>query len=730
MPRRKNPSGGANSDRPPSRARPILPRPPGVPHGTPYPSLQPPPDDNGGDDDDSLVPSSTPAPSPAAAAWATSHPAPSPATDAWATSQYIESLEFTVTILAPNGSNPDWFKPDGEVPASDDDQNASPQEDSEVPLDDDPTAFGTLVPTYQGTRFELDVSALRQASKNCTIGIGFVKANAKLKVGLHTIEAGSCKAVLLERGTNRRSFWQAMAETSPRAFRLAYDLLDRHGHLQASYHQNDFHRGSGLWGPELGRGHILIFEDITLLEVIRGKGARVGQKLVAAVMEKVGAVLVTDEKQGQQPDHAPFYAFIKPDSSAGLGETLDAPGIPTAPESINAPGLERFWHSSGFTRVGSSPWSACAGGAPSIQPDPASPPDWSPPTPQLHHLPRPDTADKCFSDLFKPKLSESEDHGLDEMMIIGYKGGAPLNTTWFITLEDGTKIPYPAAADLVVPSGIRRLQAEPQLATAVNNFGLTPRQYLINNPVWSWADSNGNNVLHIAALTSRPETTADIMAIRPELSAMQNNHGYTPLGALRRQLDLQRRWPVWFDRGLAPARFEGFSEATMRCIALLTSGLPPYDELAPLEQLRLKYGCTCGLCEGGYLSPRTRKVFLKHAKSFLAVMAGSEWMKEWNREVPLIGVLPCHTAEMMIMICLEDKARIPDVVTVKAEWQHDGCGQGGDIERPIRRVGAKMLSNASDSGDLPQEGEWPRCANDYDFGLVADLLGYGWDATL
>jgi hypothetical protein len=434
------------------------------------------------------------------------------------------------------------------------------------------TNFGTITPTCQGFGFELDVSALRQAHNNYgSVSLGYINASAIFNFGNHPVEVATCKAALIQRGSERYSFWHRMVETSPRAFRLAFDLLDAHGFLLPEYHKNTYHRGSGRWGPELGHGHILLFEEISVGEPLRGHG--IGKNIVAAVLKKVRTALANmplPPAEHQAPaSHAPFYAFAKPDASGGLGAVLDAPGTAPTPDNKNVPALERFWRSSGFTRVGSSPWFAYAGSPSPTQPNTTPPPDWSPPEPQKQQTPKPELVERCFSDLFAVTGTENRSPPeLDRLMMLAYGGGAPINTPWVL---QGAAAPATLTTDnLGVPSGMRLLEEHrvPAFAAARNHYGLTPRQALRDNPAWSWKDGNGNNVLHIAALTERPEMIHDIMTVMPELAVERNCQGFTPLEALQRQLHLVRTWPfIKRGVGLVPGRFLGLTLPAIQCIA-------------------------------------------------------------------------------------------------------------------------------------------------------------------
>ena len=58
--------------------------------------------------------------------------------------------------------------------------------------------------------------------------------------------------------------------------------------------------------------------------------------------------------------------------------------------------------------------------------------------------------------------------------------------------------------------------------------------------------------------------------------------------------------------------FSGFDPGTISCLTLLKGH--EAKQLSPAEISRLKYGCTCGSCVGGFLSLRMRETLLRTAE--------------------------------------------------------------------------------------------------------------------
>jgi len=126
---------------------------------------------------------------------------------------------------------------------------------------------------------------------------------------------------------------------------------------------------------------------------------------------------------------------------------------------------------------------------------------------------------------------------------------------------------------------------------------------------WQRVDRSGNNVLHITASLGKHRTVQWLMQNidgLEKLSLAHNCIGYTPLELLQAQLEISRVQKVpmhlhWGEAYVADS-FTGFPSADIACIASLYHT----HHLTRDEFLQAKYGCTCGLCLEGYLSPRMR----------------------------------------------------------------------------------------------------------------------------
>ena len=92
------------------------------------------------------------------------------------------------------------------------------------------------------------------------------------------------------------------------------------------------------------------------------------------------------------------------------------------------------------------------------------------------------------------------------------------------------------------------------------------------------------------------------MLRNPNLLSRRNAEGNTPLEALETSMERMRTIHEYmFVRRDVSDLFRGFNNGTISTLALL-KGLVP-DQMSEAELSCLKFGCTCGSCLGGFLSP-------------------------------------------------------------------------------------------------------------------------------
>ncbi|KAH1922578.1 hypothetical protein KXV48_005635 [Aspergillus fumigatus] len=127
-----------------------------------------------------------------------------------------------------------------------------------------------------------------------------------------------------------------------------------------------------------------------------------------------------------------------------------------------------------------------------------------------------------------------------------------------------------------------------------------------DDPRWKLTDADGNTVLHFAATKTRPISVQWILSRTTELLHQRNNDGETPLDALLAKLENIRTTDYYnLEAEDVSDYFSGFSDAAVSCLMSLNGSNEGTDD----EWQRLKYGCTCGRCISGFLSPRMRSAF-------------------------------------------------------------------------------------------------------------------------
>lgn len=132
---------------------------------------------------------------------------------------------------------------------------------------------------------------------------------------------------------------------------------------------------------------------------------------------------------------------------------------------------------------------------------------------------------------------------------------------------------------------------------------------------WARVDHRKENVLHVAARRRNSESVKWLMEKSgrgEELALARNISGYTPLETLQDLLETARtQTDLMGMRINISDEFCGFPSVALSCLSSLLR--LDIQSMTSTQLLRLKYGCTCGNCLGGFISP--------HMKSLLAQQA-------------------------------------------------------------------------------------------------------------
>ena len=151
------------------------------------------------------------------------------------------------------------------------------------------------------------------------------------------------------------------------------------------------------------------------------------------------------------------------------------------------------------------------------------------------------------------------------------------------------------------------------------------------DPTWVSTDRYINNILHLLARTAKVESLSWTLGqpFAETLRSARNHERETPLEALESQLELDRTWGQHQLAQIVMSDvFHGFTSSQVERIKLL-SGL---KDPSRSDSSRLTFGCTCGQCLGGFLSPRMAFALdcqgdIKHEELDDDLEDGSHWSR-------------------------------------------------------------------------------------------------------
>lgn len=262
--------------------------------------------------------------------------------------------------------------------------------------------------------------------------------------------------------------------------------------------------------------------------------------------------------------------------------------------------------------------------------------------------------------------------------------------------------------------------------------------------------ANGDTILHLVAVGTRPNCVRFILDRKKSLLHMRNFHGETPLDALVTKLE-EKRTTHRHDAMVKDIsdNFAGFSDPDVDCLILLDGS----TDLSEANIQRLRYGCSCGQCIYGCLSPRMRVA--------LELVAGiwSEFLCEfiddgdlWVRQNRVCFTFLSDDVQMHLKNdkCMRNGFRnlcvhfinclrgnmIPNDHNVQLVLNHAGesppdswcfLQRGGSVDA----VASMLFQFAMESDELAGDAthsedqfQLPRCRNDHEFGFVSGLCGY------
>lgn len=529
----------------------------------------------------------------------------------------------------------------------------------------------------------------------------------------------SSVAQLIDRKSIRATFYEEMGEETEDLADLAFNLFDRWGCVKDDFLYHPVKKGTGIWGEELNRGKILLFQSLTAEEDARSQGIarKVVEDLWAKVRARTDASIVRYpqfESPTAHEDEECRFALVLPTRVEAMEKAAFEALSPDAREHYieNSKTVAiAFWRSLGFRRIGSSSWFGLA----AIADHPS------------HQL-------SAQDDYNPPSKNPTQDpiHDITQTAI----ERAPPHRIGFTSRQEALRN-FLAINDSLITILENHLRSHPE-----------------THPSWKSPDKDGNTIAHVGVrwpkalewLLDRP------MYINQGLYRIRNHEGETPAELFESPLKEQRvRCSTMGYTIDVSDEFQGYGLEDTH-ILLRIQGKT--DRFNAEEFERVKWGCTCGECIS-YLSPRNRATLAIQAIVMYDRLASddhngniSSWI-EWNSEILRFipetlmekinlkrnRVLRDSVANMFQCVhhTLSVKNQIPTSVNVVSTIQEIGGGretreylsQGGTVASIVLACFDHATDQDIYSGDGSFEeahgediAKLPKCRNDHEFAMA------------
>jgi GNAT superfamily N-acetyltransferase len=410
-------------------------------------------------------------------------------------------------------------------------------------------------------------------------------------------EVGDAFGFIIRREAIRQIFHKSMEPPHEETMDLALTLFDRYGRLNKEVVEHPIRKGSGVWKEEVDKGNIVLIENVNVDRKWRRKG--IGTKIVLHLLEKALASRHNPKFAFTRP--APFYDETKKEEMQGQTQERNR-----AFHRSQVAAVVSFFRSMQFRRVGITEWFALAQ-------------DEKHPSRQL---PWTEDSDPVLDD---PSDSDSGDEREEVLWCMPLKqDGTSLEFTQtrhskrnlalqgfesFFKTNGATKEEVSDTSAMILK---RRYPLHYAIKVLADKQCL---DFLLSHASDNSAESfdieavngHGDTVLHVAAKASKPACLSWVMDSPSglKLLSLRNHEGYTPLEALKAQLECARiSEPHGFSRKKCIAdKFDGFDDDSVACLLQLVKLEAPTAEQRDMA----KFGCSCGQCVAGYLSPRMIK---------------------------------------------------------------------------------------------------------------------------
>ncbi|TFK87190.1 hypothetical protein K466DRAFT_575948 [Polyporus arcularius HHB13444] len=505
---------------------------------------------------------------------------------------------------------------------------------------------------------------------------------------------GSLQAIQINRNRCNGEFLMIMDEESQELCDFALALFDENGRLRPELVDHESQKGTGVWGRELDSGMLLYVLSVRVdIEGYRRNG--------------VGTFLLQQLARSQ---FAPAGSYL-----------IAWP----SPEFQNDPRSEDDWQrdkriavdffrKNHFRRVGRTQFLAYAV-------------DASHPSRSL----------PIASDVAEQRQSFDEQHP---------PAGGPASTLGAASLEDPLcplrVVIASQRLGIPTPDVVKRIQdafkQKPSLVREKEEHGFAP--------------------LHVAAMCQNSLAVKALLELPPQSGVLEdlndrdNREGLTPLELCEREMRTTKE----FSQTLL-GTWSGYSCTALRTVHALRRASGENIDVSEDEYVEMsRWGCTCGRCTSGWLSPRMRYRLLCTAQvcadnmMVMGLMRDGPGYEHLPEDIQETGVSKTfYRGYEAVVRAIADvlqkpgTAGVPLAENIRAIPRREMHGfldrPGGTVECALDYVvlSARDQSPLGDStfDDLEEETaeegdetslayrEMPTCVNDLDFSRVAERLG-------
>ncbi|KAJ5813686.1 uncharacterized protein N7503_000436 [Penicillium pulvis] len=529
------------------------------------------------------------------------------------------------------------------------------------------------------------------------------------------VKLGGTFGLLVRRDLIGASFFEKMEPPSSETMQLACDLFDRHGRLKYELMYHPIRKGLGIWQGELSLGNFLIIESVSVMKDHRRRS--VGREMVMNMIQK--AIALNDDIR---------FIFAYP-TCLHEGEDLQDRAGMTKKERFEMARAQAtvaicFFRALGFRRVGLTNWFALS-------------------SKDANHISRTITAE---NDIDPPEIEQWEsDYDSDDPQpevpktrTILHSGsihedgnfnfsGASLSSAMnaATAFVDDKRKRQDTRSRLIRNHPIHHSFMTLSDAECLELLLEQDRDNESRERLARTTDDRGNTLLHMAACHFMPNSLMWILKLAIEgwdAKECRNIQGYTPLEALQSKLEEGRLGKYYGQRFIFQAdQFDGYDEKATACLLALEG----HDNETPESMNRLRFGCSCGLCLGGFLSRRMIESLQLGSESILSQLGNTKvaqshrlWYK-LNRD--LLENIPQNSKNIPTeenLMAIYRKSRLwPQMYAFY-------FAPGGSIEVATNLMldFAKQQFQTTIVGSHQrydsQTSDSPSCRNDYEFELV------------